>query len=76
MSDIKKGRIFNCTHGNWEQERFELEHQLALARKGLQSILDYGQALQPTPMHHVTFYACVIAQQTLAALDGKAGEGR
>ncbi len=28
MSEIEKGRVFNCTHGNWEQERFALESEI------------------------------------------------
>ncbi len=32
---IRRGRTFNCTHGNWEQKRFHLETQLSELRAEL-----------------------------------------
>lgn len=49
----------------------ELEKDLALAKAALKNILDYGKALQPGPVHPVTFNACVIAQEALSQLEEK-----
>lgn len=54
------------------QQRIEsLEKEFALAKAALKNILDYGKALQPGPVHPVTFNACVIAQEALSQLEEK-----
>jgi hypothetical protein len=53
---------------NWKQkaERY---------KKALNDILDYGKAIQPNPVHPVTFNACCIAQEALTDFSSPSTSG-
>lgn len=69
MTNINE-TAFVSIHSYYEGVIDKLEAERDRYREALQAILDYGKALQPNPVHPVTFNACVIAQEALS----KAGE--
>lgn len=52
-----------------EKERKELKAKAEKMAGALRDILDYGNALQPGAVHHVTFNACVIAKAALEEIE-------
>jgi len=61
MSKIQRGRTFNCTHGNWELERFGLEQERDAWKARAEKLAALCSRL-PTKEHPDKGSPCVLCQ--------------
>lgn len=73
VESLKKNEaVFDKSYIFWTETNLELNIENQRYKRALREIISYGESLQPSPVHPVTYNACAIAYKAIAPEGEKA----